>query len=226
MSFTGFPKSTLGFFKDLAAHNEKAWFDTHRTAWDEEIAPAMLALCDELVRRLQKSMPGLQFHPRAGGSLYRLNRDIRFSKDKSPYKTHVAALLWEGGDKHSAPGVYLHVGATEVIFGGGLYVFEEARLDRFRKLVANERVGDALSEALAKVKKAGLAIEGEKTVRPPRGFTPEHPRAELAKYKGLYTAKTIKPGAWLHTGECADRAEEACRGYLPLHTWLREELCK
>lgn len=225
MPFDGFPKSTLPFFKDLAQHNEKAWFDAHRAAWDEEIAPAMLALCEELSQRLAKAMPRLTFVPRVGGSLYRLNRDTRFSKDKSPYKTHVAALLWEGGEKHASPGVYLHVAPGEVIFGGGLYVFDEAQLDRYRKRVVHERAGEALAAAVKKAEKAGLALGGEKTARPPRGVRPDHPQAELSKHKGLVAAKTLAPGAWLHGPEAADRAEEIARAYLPLHQWLRDELC-
>src|SRR3984893_8994978 len=82
-------------------------------------------------------MPGLVFVPRVGGSLYRLNRDVRFSRGKRPSQTHVAELLWEGGEKHDAPVVYLHVSPEEVIFGGGIYAFEEARLDRWRKLLHN-----------------------------------------------------------------------------------------
>ncbi|MBS2021525.1 MAG: DUF2461 domain-containing protein [Deltaproteobacteria bacterium] len=225
MSFTGFPKSTIGFFKELGQNNDKAWFDEHRAVWDEEIAPAMLALCGELQSRLSKQMPKLTFVPRIGGSIYRLNRDIRFSKDKSPYKTHVAATMWEGPEKHMSPGVYLHIGPDEVYFGGGLYMFEDAHLDRYRKLVMHERAGDELSRAVAKVQKAGLELGGEKSVRPPRGVPADHPRAELSKHKGMYAGNEHKPGAWLYTSECADRAEEAHKAYAPLHAWLRDELC-
>src|SRR5206468_2760898 len=81
-----------------------------------------------VTKRVRDVMPGLVFAPRQGGSVYRLYRDIRFSRDKRPYKTHVAALLWDGVEKHDSPGVYLHVSPEEVIFGGGIYLFEEARL--------------------------------------------------------------------------------------------------
>ena len=226
MSFAGIPKSGLAFLRDLQANNRKEWFEEHRAVWDDELLPAMVEACAGLHGRLSKLMPGLVFLPRVGGSVFRLNRDIRFSKDKSPYKTHAGALMWEGAEKFSAPGVYLHVAPDEVIFGGGLYLFEEAQLERYRKLVVNERTGEALSAALAKAKKAGFAPEGEKLVNPPRGISPEHPRAELSKHKGLALSKSQKPGAWVHTSEFLDRAEAAARAYLPLHAWLREELCK
>ena len=226
MSFTGIPKSGLAFLRDLRANNHKEWFEAHRAVWDDELLPAMIAACAELHARLSKLMPALVLLPRVGGSVFRLNRDIRFSKDKSPYKTNAAALMWEGAEKFSSPGVYLHISPDQVIFGGGLYAFEEAQLDRYRKLVTNERSGEELAAALAKAKKAGLAPEGEKLVKPPRGISPEHPRAELSKHKGLAVGGAQTPGAWVHTPEFLDRAEAAAKAYAPLHAWLRDELCK
>lgn len=224
MAFQGFPPSGLAFLRDLGRNNDRDWFEAHRAVWDDEIIPAMLAWCRELAERLRDVMPKLIFVPRVGGSVYRLNRDIRFSRDKSPYKTHVAALLWEGGEKHDAPGVYLHVSPDEVIFGGGLYVFEEGRLDRYRKLLHGD-AAERLERALRRAKKSGLKPDGEKLQRAPRGFDPEGPYADLAKYKGLVVGKTVKPAGWLHTREALDRSEAMARAYSPLHCWLRDELC-
>jgi len=227
MAFEGFPESGLAFLRDLAEHNDRDWFEAHRDAWDEGIVPAMLAWCGDLQQRLRDVMPELTFVPRVGGSLYRLNRDIRFSKDKRPYKSHVAALMWEGGaEKHDAPGLYLHVAPNEVIFGGGLYVFEEGRLDRYRKLLHNARAAERLEEALATAKKGGLKPDGEKLVRTPRGFDPEGAFAELSKYKGLVVARSMKPAGWLHSNDALDKSEDAARAYAPLHAWMRDELCK
>jgi uncharacterized protein (TIGR02453 family) len=227
MAFQGFPSSGLSFLDDLGRNNERDWFEAHRKAWDDEIVPAMTAWCGELQQMLLDVMPRLQFVPRIGGSLYRLNRDTRFSKDKRPYKTHVAALLWEGREKHDAPGVYLHVAPDEVIFGGGLHVFEEGRLDRWRKLLQNEKSSERLTEAMATAKKAGLKIEGtEPLQRAPHGFNAEHPRLELSRYKGLTVGKTQKPGAWLHVREALEKSEAMARAYAPLHCWMRDELCK
>lgn len=226
--FAGFPEEGLSFLRDLARNNERDWFEAHRSVWDEQIVPAMLAFCGGLADRLRDPMPGLVFVPRLGGSLYRLNRDIRFSRDKSPYKTHVAALLWEGGDKHDAPGVYLHVAPDEVILGGGMWIFEqEGRLDRYRKLLQDEHSAKRLEAALSHACKSGMAIEAaEQLQRPPRPFTPDHPRAELSRYKGLTIGKRIAPGPWLHSGEALRRSEAAARAYAPLHAWLRDELCR
>ncbi|HTO99238.1 MAG TPA: DUF2461 domain-containing protein [Myxococcales bacterium] len=224
--FEGFPEDGLAFLKSLGEHNDRAWFEEHRSAWDERIVPAMLEWCAELAGRLRDCMPRLVFVPRVGGSVYRLNRDIRFSRDKSPYKTHVAALLWEGAEKHDAPAVYLHVAPDQVIFGGGIYAFEEARLDRFRKLLHSSSSLERLSSALAAAKKGGLTLEiADKLQRTPRGFDPEGPAAELSRYKGLSVGKQSRPARWLHTAEALERSEAVARAYAPLHAWIREELC-
>ncbi|TMA29534.1 MAG: DUF2461 domain-containing protein [Deltaproteobacteria bacterium] len=226
MTFGGFPESGLAFLKQLGKNNEREWFEAHRVVWDEEIVPAMLGWCGELSERLLDVMPRLTFAPRIGGSLYRLNRDIRFSRDKSPYKTHTAAILWEGADKHDAPGFYLHVAPGEVIFGGGIWMFEDERLDRFRRLLHNDASAGRLEKALARARKGGLVIEApEKLQRPPRGFDPESARSELAKYKGLTVGKRFKPAGWLFSRGALERSESAARAYAPLHAWMRDELC-
>ncbi|HZX96608.1 MAG TPA: DUF2461 domain-containing protein [Myxococcales bacterium] len=225
MAFAGFPESGLSFFRGLVENNDRDWFEAHRKTWDEEIVPSMLEWCGALAERLRDVMPRLVFVPRIGGSLYRLNRDIRFSRDKSPYKTHVAALLWDGAEKHDSPVVYLHVSPEEVIFGGGIYLFEEARLDRFRKVLRDDGAAERLDSALAVAKKGGLKPEiADKLQRPARGFDPEGPRAEQSKWKGLTVVKHSKPAGWLHSAEALDRSEAAARAYAPLHEWMCEEL--
>jgi len=224
--FQGFPEGGLSFLRDLTEHNERGWFEAHRSAWDAQIVPAMLEWCGSLAEKLRDVMPGLVFVPRVGGSIYRLNRDVRFSRDKRPYKTHVAALLWDGAEKHDAPALYLHVAPAEVIFAGGIWAFEETRLDRWRRLLQSAASAERLEAALASARKGGLKPEiSEKLQRPPRGFDPEGPRAELSKYKGLAVVRRWKPAHWLHTAEALDRAEAAARAYAPLHAWMRTELC-
>ena len=215
----------LAFLSELAENNDKDWFEAHRAAWDEQLLPAMIALCAELQSRLADVLPRLEFVPRVGGSLYRLNRDIRFSRDKRPYETHAAALLWEGADKQSSPGVYVQISPAEVTLGGGLHVFEEAQLERYRKRVMSEGIGEALSAALASAKKKGLKADGEKIAKPPRGVPADHPRMELSKHKGLVVMQTLKGGDWLEGPELLDKAEAAARAYAPLHDWLRTHLC-
>src|SRR5260370_39171697 len=113
------------------------------------------------------------------------------------------------------------------MFGGGIYLFEEARLDRYRTLLHNAASAGRLENALQRAKKAALEIEApEKLVRVPQGFDPEGPNAELSKYKGLTLGKRLKPAGWLHGKEALDRSEAVARAYAPLHIWMRDELCR
>jgi len=164
MAFEGFPQGGLAFLRDLAEHNDRDWFAAHRSVWDSEIVPAMLEWCGALVERLRDVMPGLVFLPRVGGSVYRLNRDTRFSRDKRPYKTHVAALLWDGAEKHDSPGVYLHVAPGEVILGGT--AAERPRRGEARRAEAGElREAAAPRPGIRSGGTAGRAFE----VQGPRG---------------------------------------------------------
>ena len=227
MPFEGFPEDGLSFLARLARHNERDWFEAHRAVWDNQIVPAMLSWCAELCEELRDVMPRLVFVPRVGCSHYRLNRDIRFSRGKSPYKTHVAALLWEGGDKHDAPGVYVRVSPSEVLFAGGMWMFEqEGRLDRYRKRLQDDDSAQRLESSLSHARKAGLKVAAaEQLQRPPRPFTPDHPRAELSRYKGVTVGKESSPGAWLHSREALRRSLAVARADAPLHAWLRDEIC-
>lgn len=228
MNFEGFPEAGLQFLAQLARHNDQAWFEEHRQVWDGQIAPAMLAWCATLVERLRDAIPGLQFVPRVGGSLYRMNRDLRFTKDKRPYETQTAALLWDPvGEKHDSPAFYFSVAPGEVVFSGGMGTFEEARLDRYRKRLQNEAAAARLDEALAAARAFGLKADAqEKLGKPPRGFSLEHPRAELSKFRGLTVAQKLEPGPWLHSPQALEKSEAAARAYAPLHAWLRDELCR
>lgn len=225
MAFSGFPAGGLAFLRALDQHNDRGWFEAHRRSWDEEIVPALLQWCGELTERLRDAMPRLRFVPRPGGSVLHLNREVRFSRDKRPYEARASALLWEGEDKHDAPCLLLQVAPGEVTFTGGLPLFEEARVDRYRKLLFDRAAVERLEGALEQARKEGLRLEAAKLSRPPRGFDPEGPLAELSKLTGLSLVKKAKPAAWLHTREALDRSEAAARAYAPLHAWLRDELC-
>jgi uncharacterized protein (TIGR02453 family) len=222
MAFSGIPESGLAFLAGLREHNDKEWFEANRAAWDDQLLPSLAELCGALHARLQEALPGLVLQPRVGGNLFRLNRDVRFSKDKKPFETHAALFLWDGPDKFSAPGFFVRVGPSEVVFGGGLEVFEEAQLDRYRKRLLAPAHAERLTDALAAAKKGGLHPAGEQLPKPPRGFTQEHPMAEHARYKGLCAQATRRGGEWVRSGALLDKAAEAAEAYAPLHRWLCE----
>ena len=171
---------------------------------------------------LRGKVPGINADPRTDRSIFRIHRDVRFSKDKSPYKPNLGVILWDGpGAKMESSGFYLHLEPPEFYLGCGYYMFSKESLAAYRELVTHPKAGPALLRAVKLVEKRGYSIGGEKTKRVPRGFDPAHPRAELLKHKGLYAGIEMKPPAELHGPELVGFCRDHFQALLPLHRQLR-----
>lgn len=180
------------FLRDLKKNNERDWFLAHKKRYEEHVRDPMCRFVEELAPELRRISRHYVADPRpVGGSLFRIQRDTRFSPDKTPYKTHAAIQLRhaQGRDVH-APGFYLHLEPGSVFAGGGLWHPDGATLAQVRSaLVAHpERWKKALS---ARSFRALLTIEGEKLSRPPRGYDPEHPLIEDIKRKDFVCLSTL-----------------------------------
>ena len=181
--FTGFPKPGVSWFKSLAVAQNRAWFQAHREAYELMWLSPMQALLAEVHAPLEK-IYGRKLGP---VKLFRLNRDVRFSKDKSPYKTHIAGMIpFDGFKPMEGPAaLYLHLGLEEVV-AFGFYMLEPASLQRLRKQLLDEKAGPALARLIATAEKSGLHPDSmERLKRPPPGVSPDHPRVELLKNKAL-----------------------------------------
>lgn len=184
------PKEAIAFFKGLEANNSKAWFDAHRDDYQEHVLEPLKFLVMALGVVFARKIPGIVADPRVNGSLFRINRDTRFSRDKSPYKTHAGLYLWIGpGEKLACPGLYLEIGPRHVSLGSGVYMFADSAIGGYRRYVAEK--GSRLTAAIRKAEKAGFELGGEKLKRVPSGFAPDHKHGELLKHKGLYVMKTL-----------------------------------
>ncbi|HRN95687.1 MAG TPA: DUF2461 domain-containing protein [Chitinophagales bacterium] len=127
-----FNKQFLSFFKELEQNNSKDWFDANRNIYETEIKKPFKSLVESLILKLQKDLP--EINPNASKSIFRINRDIRFSKNKAPYKTHVAAVFARKGTKDmDYPGFYIHLGANELMAGGGSYMLSKEQLAKVRQ---------------------------------------------------------------------------------------------
>jgi uncharacterized protein (TIGR02453 family) len=185
--FPGFPKKTFEFLSALERHNTKAWFDAHRADYEAFYLTPAKALVSVLGLKLRKISPHVQFDPRINGSLFRINRDIRFSKDKSPYKTHLDLLFWEGEEKDwSVPGFFFRMHSDRLMLGCGIYMLGKPQLDAYRAAVVDAKSGRALETMMAKICKTGPEIGGATRKQVPRGFDAAHPRAPLLLHEGLY----------------------------------------
>jgi uncharacterized protein (TIGR02453 family) len=222
--FTGFPRETFAFLTGIAAHNEKAWFDAHRDLYEAGYVAPARALVEALGPALRKISPGVKYEPRINGSLQRINRDIRFSKDKRPYKEHLNAWFWHGDNKGwDTPGFWFSLDPGEVRLGVGMYGLDKDLLDSFRQSVIHPRSGKALLASVAKVRKAGYAVEGKTRKLMPRGFEADPDRAEYLLYEGLYTSASL-PAAAATRPDFVSVLAAHYRAMWPVGQWLLDEV--
>ena len=185
MAFTGFPKDTLTFLADLAKHNERKWFEAHRADYEDHYLGPASDFVEAAGAQLHKMDRDIHFEPRVNGSIMRINRDIRFSKDKRPYKDHLDLWFWHGSDR-KGPGYWFRLTPRTLGLGAGMHGFPPALMDRYRNAVADPTRGAALVRAVQTVRKAGYEVGGAAYKRVPPGYEASGERAELLKHGGLH----------------------------------------
>jgi uncharacterized protein (TIGR02453 family) len=201
MSFRGWPAEALSFFEGLEADNSKTYWQEHKEFYDTRVRAPM----DELLAELAEEF--------GEGKVFRPYRDVRFSADKSPYKTHMGAMVGGRG--------YVQLSATGLAAGCGAYVMAPDQLERYRRAVDDDGTGSALTGIVATARAAGLDISGRDTLKTiPKGYPADHPRRDLLRHKGLVAWQEWPPGAWLGTRKAKDRVVAFLRSAQPLGTWL------
>jgi len=224
VQFTGFPQQGSKFLADLAENNDRDWFNENKQVYLDSIVAPAVAFTETLGDRLQFISAHLQYDTRTNGqgSLMRIYRDVRFSKDKSPYKTWVGIRFWEGaGKKTECPGFFLWIESAAAGFYTGMYGFPKLLLKAYREAVEDDELGAELESAIAAVRASGAyEIGGEHYKKVPRGFDPDHPRADLLKYNAIYASSPridlAKLGSPALVDICMDHSENTA----PLHRWL------
>jgi len=202
VSFRGWPAEALEFYEGLEADNTKTYWVAHKSVYDDCVAGPMSELLAELAARW------------GAGKIFRPYRDVRFSADKTPYKTHIGALLEGGG--------YVQLGADGLAAGCGVWHLEADGLRRFREAVAADRTGEELAKRVAALRRKGIDViarESLKTV--PRGFDRDHPRADLLRNKGLAAWRHWDVEPWLGTAKARGHVERFLDAAAPLNDWLR-----
>jgi uncharacterized protein (TIGR02453 family) len=220
--FEGFADEKARFFKGLARHNERAWFLEHKDDFEAGWNAPMKALLADVREAVDADFA----HSEVGEpSVFRIFRDVRFSKDKAPYKTHLGGFIplqraaSKATDRTMA--LYFHVGAEGTVAAAGHYMMEPASLDRFRKAVADADKGKELTRILARLKKKGFLPDSREGLkRAPKGYEPTHPRAALLRRKGLVVAFPPLPPALLTSPDLTAWLAGATRVAAPLVEWL------
>ena len=194
--FLGMPKDALVFLRGLKRNNTREWFEKNKERFEQTVKDPFLSLLHEVGEQLHSFHASIVVDPKKNA--YRIYRDIRFSKDKTPYKTWIAAsFTFKGGDRKTSPGFYLHIGADELIIGGGLWDPIPEKLKRLRASIdANPKEMKSILGS-AKFKQTFTALEGESLKSVPKGFEKDHPAAELLKRKQFLCSITLQPEASL-----------------------------
>lgn len=190
MAFAGFNRGFFKFFREIAKNNDRDWFEANKTRYKAEVVAPLSDFIAALAPRLAKISPHFRADPRAnGGSMFRIHRDVRFSKDKSPYKTHASAQFRHasGANAH-APGFYLHLAPGEVLFGGGIWMPDPPTLAKIRGAIADDPKAwvKAKSSKPITAMFGGLRDHGDSLSRPPKGFDAEHPMIGDLKRKSFF----------------------------------------
>lgn len=222
--FEGFPSDFFRFFKDLEANNNRPWFADNKPRYVASVVQPMSAFISAMAPRLEKISPHYRADPKPhGGSMFRIYRDTRFSKDKTPYKTHAAAHFRHaaGKDAH-APGFYAHFARDGLFFGGGIWQPPNTHLNVIREAIAdNPAAWSKIRDAQAVKVRGGLQGDGLK--RPPRGFDPEHRHIEDLKRKSFFVMTEAKPGL-VRSPELVNEVAAAFRAAAKLNRFITEAL--
>jgi uncharacterized protein (TIGR02453 family) len=220
-TFEGFDREALQFFHELTLEMNRDWFEANKPRYVRLWVEPMTALLATVAHRLAKVYAPTKL---GAPKLFRIHRDVRFSKDKTPYKTHAAGMLPLHAKKPIDGGcsaLYMHVGVDEEYIGAGTYFFDDKQLPRWRKLVAAEKSGAEIAKLIAKLRKTGYQVGGHEDYKKvPKGFDPEHPRADLLRMRGLTAGFPAIPRGLLHQPKLAAWVSGHAKAVAPLVSWI------
>ena len=208
MEFTGFPAAALDFYDDLEVDNTRSFWEKHKHVYDEAVRAPMVALVDGLAKEFAPDEQSVK--------VFRPYRDVRFAKDKTPYKTNQGAYVAVA----PATGWYVEISARGVRTGGGCYDMSGPRLAAYRDAVAHDKTGAQLTRITNKLAKAGFELGGERLKTAPRGYDAEHRRIDLLRHKSLNAGKSYAFEPVIHTADLLDEVRADWKALRPLIEWL------
>ena len=216
-----FTKATFQFLSDLEANNSKDWFDANRDRYETLWKEAALDFIATVSDRMAALQPSLQAVPKLNGSLRRINRDVRFSKDKSPYSGRLHMVFWAGDHPNRSPGMHIVLNPGGVGYGAGQWAFEPSALATIRRRIAGKE-GEALIGAIDLAGKVGCRMGEPDLARLPKGFDADGHRAELLRHKGFVVRTHDKdaPKSRMIGKGATDWALEVTEACLPFLRWL------
>jgi uncharacterized protein (TIGR02453 family) len=198
--FAGFPREATEFFRELARNNNREWFQAHKDVYEHACREPLKALVAEL-------------DPMGATHMSRINRDMRFSRDGAPYKTHLAAGVLR---------TYINLSAEGLYVGTGMYRPEAPVLQKFRAAIDADKSGRELARIISTIRRKGYAVGTHESLNSaPRGFPADHARIDLLRMKDIFAGRTIEPGAVLASRKAVAAVKKVMADVHPLGDWLR-----
>jgi uncharacterized protein (TIGR02453 family) len=223
MAFAGFAPQALAFLADLGRNNRRDWFQAHRDEYESLLLEPARDFVEVLGDELRRFAPDVQSDPRVGGSIFRIARDTRFSRDKRPYKDHLDLWFWVGdGPSRERPGFWFRLRPQELLLGAGMHRFDRDLLGRYREAVVDSSRGRALAKAVAAAEKAGATVGGRNYKRVPTGYDAGHERADLLRHDSLYAGLEFGIPRETHTPRFPKFCAARYRRMQPVLNWLVE----
>ncbi|MGB3363235.1 MAG: DUF2461 domain-containing protein [Thermodesulfobacteriota bacterium] len=225
-SFNGFTKSTFKFFKELENNNTREWFEENRGVFEKNVLEPAQEFVMQMGERLKVLSPKIVAIPKTDKSIFRIYRDVRFSKDKTPYKTHLGIFLWEGPRKKLGnPGFYLQLDKSQILIAGGLYQLPSELTKSYRDAVSDPKKGAEIRKILKKItKNPSYKLGGNHYKRIPRGYDPDNPNSDLLLHNGLYAYQEGPIPEEVHSRDFLDYSFKVFNDMLPLHSWIRDNV--
>lgn len=217
-----FPFITAKYLSDLSKNNNREWFLKNRERFDTEFLQPAIQFVIDLGERLQTFAPSIMAVPRIDKSIFRLHRDVRFRKNKSPYKTNLGIYFWEGkGKRMECSGFYFHIEPNNFFLGAGMYVFSPQQLKKYRDTVYNPDKASELSNIISSIQKnKNYSIGGKTYKKTPRGYDSDYKYSELLLHSGVYSFYEIDSLNIFNKKEIVDFSYDVFKDMNPLHQWL------
>ncbi|MGH3878974.1 MAG: DUF2461 domain-containing protein [Actinophytocola sp.] len=212
-TFHGFGEHAVDFFDGLVADNSKSYWTDNKAVYQADVREPMEALLAELAGEFATDI--------GKATVFRPYRDVRFAKDKTPYKTHCGGVIEPG---RGAGAYYVELSPAGIRTGGGCFHLQPDQLARYRTAVAEEIHGEALGKIVTKLDKAGWEIKGDRLATRPRGVPADHPRLDLLRHRSVYATRTWPPDDVLHERALLDRVRKAWRALRPFNEWARDHV--
>ena len=222
--FEGFPRELVTFLEELKQNNNRPWFQEHKDEFNRVVISPAQDFVAAMGERLRALSPTVLADPRANGSgsIFRIYRDVRFSKDKTPYKSHLGVFFWDGNRKKMEnPGFYFHVEPPKVLLAAGFHQFPKPVFEVYRDSVVHPVHGPALAQAVEQVTSSdAYDLDEPHYKRVPRGYDPDHVYADLLRRRGLGATIEFPIPEEFFAPEFIEYCFERYRDMLPIHKWL------